>query len=192
MIFLTLIQQHLIETQLALRSSSDNYILDSKTPLYLDLTLFFVLNWCASFDTTASIFKTQSSSDDSPFRLTLAWLDQVRTALQQAKERHPQKGVPERINADVAARRVLGARSQSQALLLDRQEPLLVAGWFSIGDEVEVTPNDTGRVPQKGKLVAVNAERSVIEVKGDEGRTVRVHAPRIGFDVKRSKVKAKV
>lgn len=138
-----------------------------------------------SFGTADSIFKPQA---DSPFPLTLAWLEHIRSALQQAKESHPQQGKPELISADEAARRVLAARPEPSSTSVDEQEPLLVAGWLKIGDEVEVTPTDTGKVPQRGTLVGLNSERVSLDVQGEQGAKVRVHAPRHGFDVKKIKL----
>lgn len=67
----------------------------------------------------------------------------------------------------------------------DVKEPLLASngGFFSLGKAVQVTPDDSGRVPQKGKLVALNTERSVLEVANAEGKLVRVHFPRLGFGI---------
>jgi hypothetical protein len=70
-------------------------------------------------------------------------------------------------------------------LVLDPLEPLLVqnGGWLMIDQEVEVTPDDSGRIPQKGILVALNPERSVLQVSNVKGDRVRVHFPRLGFGV---------
>lgn len=83
---------------------------------------------------------------------------------------------------------MLAARPEPSSTSVDEQEPLLVAGWLKIGDEVEVTPTDTGKVPQRGTLVGLNSERVSLDVQGEQGAKVRVHAPRHGFDVKKIKL----
>lgn len=67
-------------------------------------------------------------------------------------------------------------------------EPLLVAGWFKLGDIVEVTPDDTGRVPQRGTLVSINSQRIVLRVVGVDGGCVLCHFPRLGFGIGKAKV----
>jgi hypothetical protein len=55
------------------------------------------------------------------------------------------------------------------------------------GQNVEVWPIDTGfRNKDKGQLVALSVSEIVIETKTQDGKTVRVHAPRHGFRVRPS------
>lgn len=77
--------------------------------------------------------------------------------------------------------------AQPISIVSDQQEPLFhstgLGGWLSLGSNVEVTPDDSGRVPQKGQLIALNPERTVIEVTSSQGTKARVHFPRLGFAV---------
>ena len=52
---------------------------------------------------------------------------------------------------------------------------------------LRVAADDNGKVPQKGRLIALNAEQAVLEVVSAAGKTCRVHAPRMGFTVRASK-----
>ena len=70
--------------------------------------------------------------------------------------------------------------------MTNKNEPLLA--WFKIGDIVEVTPDDTGRVPQRGELIGIDSERIVLRVQGENGGNVLCHFPRLGFGIGKVKV----
>ena len=52
-----------------------------------------------------------------------------------------------------------------------------------VGDTVEVTPDDTGRDPVRGTLVAADAEEVVLRRSDPRVGDVHVHFPRAGFDL---------
>jgi glutathione S-transferase len=52
-----------------------------------------------------------------------------------------------------------------------------------VGDRVTVTPNDTGRDPVEGTLVALSAQEIVIARDGPMLGRLHVHFPRVGFVV---------
>lgn len=133
--------------------------------------------------TADSIFKP---TDEPSFPLTFGWMDQLRVAISDAIKAHPTKGIPTQVTDKEAASLVYSSALAAPPKV-DSQEPLLVAGWLKLGDEVEVTPTDNGKIPQKGKLVGLDRQRVVIEVVGEEGKTARVHAPRLGFSVQKVK-----
>jgi hypothetical protein len=132
--------------------------------------------------TADSIFKP---TGEASFPLTFAWMDQLRVAISEGIKSHPSQGIPKQIS-DKEAASLIYSVSPIEARV-DSAEPLLVAGWLKLGDEVEITPTDVGKVPQKGKLVGLDTQRVVIEVVGEEGKTARVHAPRMGFSVQKVK-----
>ncbi len=49
--------------------------------------------------------------------------------------------------------------------------------------EVVVTPDDTGRDPVRGILVAADAQELMIRRSGPRLGEVNLHSPRAGFDV---------
>jgi len=55
----------------------------------------------------------------------------------------------------------------------------------SIGDAVQVTPTDYGKVPVAGTLVAASSEELVLEREAPEVSRVMTHFPNIGFAVAR-------
>ncbi|KAL8278052.1 hypothetical protein RQP46_009512 [Phenoliferia psychrophenolica] len=168
-----------IEAQLSKLSSPSNFILNTSSPTYLDLTLSFTLNWVASFRTAPHLFDS--------FPLVAAWLARLSSAVKAATASHPTKGVPNKMSAEDAAKIVHGSKPDQGECVADAGEPLLREKWLSLGAMVDVTPDDNGKVPQKGRLVGLNAEQAVLEVVGAGGKTCRVHAPRMGFTVRASK-----
>lgn len=57
---------------------------------------------------------------------------------------------------------------------------------FSLGQEVDVTPVDYGKIPVRGRLAAWSAEEVVIEREAPETGAVMVHFPAPGFEVRRA------
>ncbi|ORY57405.1 hypothetical protein BCR35DRAFT_355500 [Leucosporidium creatinivorum] len=182
---LSAIRQHmdLIESQLASRAEPTNFFLDTPSITYLDISLYHKLNWLSSMGTADSIFKPTTAPS---FPLTFSWMDLIRVAISEAIRSHPTQGIPSQIS-DQEAASLIYSSAPNGSPKVDSEEPLLVAGWLKLGDEVEVTPTDTGKVPQKGKLVGLDRQRVVIEVVGEEGKAARVHAPRLGFSVQKVK-----
>ena len=107
----------------------------------------------------------------------------LRTVISDAAKLHPTRGKPTIVSVEEANEIVLSSAPNDKLVRTDADEPLLVAKWLKVGDMVQVTPTDNGKVPQKGKLLGLDTQRVVIEVVGREGRPCRVHAPRLGFSV---------
>lgn len=76
----------------------------------------------------------------------------------------------------------IGASSQPQAPHDSRVDPHL-AGDLNAGDEVTVAPNDYGRIPVAGKLVAYRDNEVVIERQDAQANHLMIHFPNIGFEV---------
>lgn len=70
-------------------------------------------------------------------------------------------------------------------LSLEASDNTSVAHLFGIGKLVSVTPDDTGKIPTKGILVAVDHQKILIDVTRKDGsvpsRSCRVCFPRLGF-----------
>ena len=142
----------------------------------IDLSLFFTLEWVSTFGTADSIFKS------THFPRLSAWLATMRTSVVALNASRPSVLTPAAAQAQILST----LPSSYVPLALDAEEPLLVAGWVKLGGLVEVTPDDTGRVPQRGTLLALNAAESVLGVQG-QGGIVRVHFPRLGFGIAKAK-----
>ena len=57
---------------------------------------------------------------------------------------------------------------------------------LEIGDAIRVTPDDTGRDPVSGGLVAVDDHAIVLRRQDERLGDINVHFPRAGFDVERA------
>lgn len=53
---------------------------------------------------------------------------------------------------------------------------------WSVGDKLSVTPDDMGRVPVEGTLVAADDHEIVLRLFNEEAGNINVHFPRAGFD----------
>ena len=54
------------------------------------------------------------------------------------------------------------------------------------GDTIRVTPDDTGRDPVLGRLVAVDGYEIVLRRRDERVGEINIHFPRAGFDVERA------
>jgi glutathione S-transferase len=57
---------------------------------------------------------------------------------------------------------------------------------WKVGEKLRVTPDDSGRVPVEGTLVAADKHEIVLRLSDDKAGNVNVHFPRAGFDVVRA------
>ncbi|KAI5476787.1 hypothetical protein MNV49_007302 [Pseudohyphozyma bogoriensis] len=191
---LSALRAHLtiIENQLSPSPPSTPYILRTPTPTYLDISLYFSLNWASKFPTTATIFGSTSTD----FPAVKNWMKRIDELVKDVKEDPKTPKVT--VLTGVTAARIIHAAASHYALAAsgDPNDPLLysagVGGTLEFGEMVEVAPEDTGRLPvQEGRLVGLDAEQVVVEVegreRGEDGRfgVCRVHAPRLGFTVQR-------
>lgn len=117
----------------------------------------------------------------------MSWFEAVRDTISTASKTAPK---PENISAEEAAQIVLGsARVKNIIPTVDKNEPMVAAGWLQEGARVSVTPNDTGRVPQVGTLVGLNDETTSVRVNpvGNNKASCIAHFPRLGYTVKAEK-----
>ncbi len=173
----------LVEAQLEKRKDAGQgkgFLTGTDHITYLDLSLFFVLDWVSNFPNAAPVFKPKDGRVQFP--AAQAWLDTVRAAV-KSEEKAAEGNVAE-ISGDEAAGLIWGASKAGagHGVAGDADEPLLVAGQLKLGGKARVTPTDTGKVAQEGVLVELSPTQSVLKVE-TEGGVVFVHAPRLGFEV---------
>ncbi|CAF1308957.1 unnamed protein product, partial [Adineta steineri] len=58
-------------------------------------------------------------------------------------------------------------------------------GW-TIGEKLRVTPDDTGRVPVEGTLIAADNHEIVLRLSDTKAGNINAHFPQAGFDVIRA------
>ncbi|TKY85721.1 hypothetical protein EX895_005261 [Sporisorium graminicola] len=159
---------------------------------YLDLSVYMPLNWVQTQlrtgdDLLPTVTAKTADEDWSkyPFPRTLGWLAKVRQYLAQ----HTIK--PVKLSAEQAAAVILqqadkGRQQVEGALSISKDDPLVKAGWISgeKGQKVTVTPVDTGRVPQLGQIVGLNAASVTIKVDVPGGKALLATFPRVNFDIR--------
>ncbi|SPO25873.1 uncharacterized protein UTRI_03238 [Ustilago trichophora] len=161
-------------------------------PQYLDFSLYTPLNWVQTqLRTGEDLLPTVSAKNPSqdwnkfPFPKTLTWLAAVREYLAQHKLK------PVKLSAEDAAQVIFKQSEQSAQQVekeakISKDDPLVKAGWISgeKGQKVSVTPVDTGRVPQVGKLVGLEKASVTIKIESDGGQAVLATFPRVNFDIR--------
>ncbi|KAH7149341.1 hypothetical protein B0J13DRAFT_303314 [Dactylonectria estremocensis] len=111
-----------------------------------------------------------------------AWIQRFRAAVSAAKK---QLGKPATLSGDEAARAILEAAFNEDDTALDSKDAVVVAQGLRQGDHVRIWPIDTGSSGvDVGKLVGIDTQEVVYET-GKEADSVRVHAPRHGFRIKK-------
>jgi len=90
---------------------------------------------------------------------------------------------PQKLDGESAAKMIIASDYESYDNVgFDEVEASRLG--LKVGDAVQVAPEDTGRnYPTIGKLVGLNREELVLEVKGLKG-LLRCHFPRLGYFVK--------
>ncbi|UNI20712.1 hypothetical protein JDV02_006777 [Purpureocillium takamizusanense] len=125
-----------------------------------------------------------------------AWMGRFDEAVAAARAAQQQKSRV--VSGDQAARAILSSALHDEGLLdVDAEDHTVAAEGLARGDLVTVWPTDTGASGRdRGRLVAMNKDEVVFETEAEEdggsggNRTVRVHAPRHGFKVKKGDVGA--
>lgn len=161
------------------------------SPQYLDLSLSTPLNWVQTQlrtgeDLLPTVSPKNANQDWSkfPFPRTLTWLAAVREYIAAHKVK------PAKITAEQAAEVILEQAAKSAAQIerdatISKDDPLVKAGWLNgeKGQKVRVTPVDTGRVPQVGKLVGLDKESITIKVDAHNGKEILATFPRLNFEL---------
>ncbi|KXJ90828.1 hypothetical protein Micbo1qcDRAFT_225712 [Microdochium bolleyi] len=103
---------------------------------------------------------------------------------------------PDVVKGEDAAKLILGSGyAEESAGGLLASDPVIAAAGYKQGEVVTMWPLDQAPVNKdSGVLVAMGKEEVVIEIasKIDGGKSVRVHAPRVGFKVVKGGASAKI
>jgi len=161
----------LIEEQV---SDGREWLLDTELPGLADISVHFTLLWIreCKFDGFDGLF------DPEVFPRTISWLERTTAYLQEF--------------VDSSTFRHFTGMEAANIVASSKEEDLAIIGFNSVeagrlglqlGDLVSVEPEDTGRVPTIGKLVALNRQEVVIETHGSAADVVRCHFPRLAFRI---------
>jgi len=106
-----------------------------------------------------------------------AWLNRFQKAVSQAKKSNPELSIKGR----EAVSQIGSSELAEPEGVVDSNDPT----GLRRGQEVQVWPIDTGfRHKDRGRVLTLTTSEIVIESSTDEGKPVRIHAPRHGFRIK--------
>ncbi|KAK8055399.1 Thioredoxin-like protein [Apiospora rasikravindrae] len=172
---------HLLESTLLAGSDSDgnskNWLLGTERPTLADIEAVFVFVWLASMSALP-----KDTMGPEAFPRLYAWMARFTKTVEAAEK---ENGAPKSAGGDEAAKAIFGSAFAEAEGSVDGSNPIVVAEGLKKGDRVKVWPTDSGfGHKESGKLVSMSLKEIVVEVQGKED-SVRVHAPRHGFKVKK-------
>ncbi|KAL6305895.1 hypothetical protein BKA93DRAFT_777208 [Sparassis latifolia] len=173
----------LIEEQLA---DGREWLLDTEAPGLADISVHFVVAWLQHRQFRA----LHDVLDAQKYPKSLAWLSTV-TAYIDGRQKTGASAF-EDITGEQAAKLIGSSPCEDvSAVRFDDVEAARLD--VKLGEDVSVEPQDSGKVPSVGKLIALNREEAVIETRGSTGDVIRCHFPRLNFSIKAlQKVDAKL
>lgn len=179
----------LIEQQIS--KSSTPFLLSTVEPTLLDVACFTQINWAIRLRGAASVLVLPSSKAPLEYRRTMAWVEAMKARLDAAAGDKANPATrPQKLDGDETMNITLSSPTTGsitgRLLKVDSAEPLVQAKWVAEGDLVSVTPTDTGKIPQYGRLVGLTAETVSIAIQPEGSQQSFVgHFPRLGYHVKR-------
>lgn len=121
------------------------------------------------------------------FPRTWAWLRRFDALIKEKASRDGTAALKfniTQVKGKTAREMVVRSKWNEDAATVDNSDALVCALGLMQGDEVEVNPTDTGKNHKdRGRLVGLNTTEIVWEARTKENETIRVHAPRHGFEV---------
>lgn len=166
----------LLETTLL--ADGRDWLLKTDRPTLADIEAVFVPFWVANVPGALPADVLGAAV----FPKVHAWLARFTQAAAAAAA---EAGAPQTLEGEAAAQLVFGSAFAEAEADVDGSSPIAAAEGLKKGDVVRVWPTDSGSAhKEKGKLVGLTAKEIVLEAQGDGG-SVRVHAPRHGFKVKK-------
>ena len=120
----------------------------------------------------------------------MEWFESVKSALNaSAADPSNPAAKPSKITGDEAMQALFSTSSASPSkFTIDPSDPLIQAKWIAGGDVVTVTPTDTGKVPQLGRLAGLTADSVSISIQAPNSEKTFVgHFPRLGYSIQRVK-----
>jgi hypothetical protein len=145
------IHMTLLEEQLKNNEAKglDSFLLGSKEPEYVDLGgVYTALNWIQSMQRSAPEYLPLDPSKPTPFPLVCKYMARLRSHIQEGLAASPK---PQSLDAITAAKVITDGSAKvisqyrNSPDRVDTRDPLVQKGNFKYGDEVDVTPMDTGR-----------------------------------------------
>ncbi|KAI9368312.1 hypothetical protein BJX61DRAFT_537356 [Aspergillus egyptiacus] len=152
------------------------WLAGTEAPSLADIEMVWPLHWL--FSTPGALPEDHISA--SLFPKVFAWVDRFQTAVSAAQQ---SLRAPETFSGEQVAELLKGMTADETADVIDEGDPLVQASGLHKGQLVQLWPTDSGFTHKTvGRLLGLTGKEITIEtVEGDV--SVRVHAPRHGFQV---------
>ncbi|KAI9627242.1 hypothetical protein H4Q26_017474 [Puccinia striiformis f. sp. tritici PST-130] len=148
--------------------------LRTKYPGLLDISVYFVLRWLHTLGQDDRVYGPKGESN---FPFLRKWVEAMRAYQESNKADAPST----RITGKEASQMIPEPPKIDAELQPKTDDEKL----FGLGNQVAVVPDDSGKVPTIGRLVAIDGSTISIIVKRREesGRDCKVCFPRLGYNV---------
>jgi hypothetical protein len=167
----------LLETTLL--ADGREWILKTEKPSLADIEGVWVFHWTSGIP--GALPRERFSPEKYP--RVYSWVRRFQEAITAAKARVEK---PKTLSGEEAASAIENSSWHEEEGTVDEEDPLVVAEGLKRGTMVSISPTDTGRAHKDvGKLVSLDKDEVVIEVKTGKGESVRLHAPRHGYKLRR-------
>ncbi|EHK27144.1 uncharacterized protein TRIVIDRAFT_62918 [Trichoderma virens Gv29-8] len=161
------------------------WILKTEKPSLADIESVWVFHWISGIP--GALPKEGFSADKYP--RVYSWIKRFQEAVTAAKKRVEES---QTLDGEEAAKVIEVSSWHEEEGTVDEQDALAVAEGLRKGVMVVISPTDTGRAHKDvGRLVSLDKDEVVIEVKTEKGESVRLHAPRHGYKLRRFDGEAK-
>lgn len=154
------------------------WVLKTSQPSLADIEAVWPLHWLAGLP--GALPKDKFSVKVYP--KVYAWIQRFENAVQVARKK---QGKPQRLSGEEAAKLITQSSYHEKEGSVDSADFDVAALGLSKGNTISVGPTDFGSARKDvGNLVSIDSEQVVYDTKA-EGSSVRVHAPRHGFKIRK-------
>lgn len=166
----------LLEEQL---SDGREWLFDTESPSLADVAAHIFYSWASYMRILKDLF------DKTKFQKSVDWLSRMKNFMEANSKSN---AAPVTALTPAAAAALITSGSFEDHAGFDSVEADRLG--VKLGQTVSVAPNDTGKTHStSGKLLGLNREELVIEVKGSSESPVHCHFPRLNFIVEVNKAK---
>ncbi|POW09677.1 hypothetical protein PSHT_09045 [Puccinia striiformis] len=171
---------YLASLEAILKESGGSFFMQTEYPGLLDVSVYFVLRWLHTLGQDDRVYGPKGESNfhslEKSDQLSF-WVEAMRAYQESNKADAPST----RITGKEASQMIPEPPKIDAELQPKTDDEKL----FGLGNQVAVVPDDSGKVPTIGRLVAIDGSTISIIVKRREesGRDCKVCFPRLGYNV---------
>jgi hypothetical protein len=152
-----------------------DWILKTNKPSLADIEAVWPFHWLLDMKALPNLISAQQ------FPRVFTWIARFKQAVSSAKASVPK---PMTIKGVEGIQQIMSSEFAEPEGRVDEEDPL----GFEKGQDIEIWPLDSGfNNRDHGRLVALSALESVIEVQKEVGKIIRAHFPRHGYRLRRMK-----